>query len=633
MTCSRKGCNSIHSTCRPNNFFTSLQRCSGQCRCDAACLDFGDCCYDYWHFCLGSHHYNINRELPALSEWSEESLDSLSYVNNSVTSLLKYQIYSSLQVKKPVRQYARCKSLSTRYFYFNFQVVDNCPSTLMNLSLKEMCEGPDWLTLAPVYNLDIAVFKNQYCVLCHGLSISKFKPIAVSFHCRKNFVRSKKVDDQMKLGNITAVRRYLFGWCEYSVEVMKNKQHHGTAGLKYEWMMRQSCIKRSRTCYGCEPLCTSFIMHTGRFTPNPFDDGCDLEVLKRRCKLVGVRRFKPKLPSYSLLFSINKNAGLKMRKFSNYSKYSYETYCEGREKLDFFNDTCTLIDLNMIANYRHLFMLNTSKISEKYAILYIIPKLSEKHLQNSEFEPLEFKNESLCYKFIKNNILFTELRKDTSQLHGKFCLIEPEMFEEFTEAYENVKNLLPFGKAVTEVLIFNTFLQNSTENCNSGDVFSTKAYIFNSSGDFMLVTNIGNQQYMARLNESTIVVRLKPDGESLRLKGSVMAFYCRKKKIAGADYLGIVTVVCNSISLAFLFATISLYVMVKPLCLKVACAFPHLALSLFLAQILFQVSQFLHKVQAYLVSKRPRRFFHDDYSDYKNTNLIFNTGKYRFQNA
>ena len=87
------------------------------------------------------------------------------------------------------------------------------------------------------------------------------------------------------------------------------------------------------------------------------------------------------------------------------------------------------------------------------------------------------------------------------------------------------------GTTSTEVLIFNAFLQYSNSNCNSDETFSTKAHIFNISGDFMLAMNVGGQSYMTRLNESTIVVRLRPDGESLKSKGSVLALFCTKRRI------------------------------------------------------------------------------------------------------
>ena len=334
-------------------------------------------------------------------------------------------------------------------------------------------------------------------------------------------------------------------------------------------------------------------MHTRELitTPikaNPFYNDCSLEALKTGCVPVGGGRFIAMLPRYSLLFSINQNSGLKMREFTG-NKYSYETYCEESERLDFFNDTCTLVNSNVTGDIKHLYLLNRSTISEKYAVMSIIAKMPEKQLQES----LKIQNESLCYQVIRNNLIFAELWKDTPQLHSKFCIMVTETFEEFTEAYEYANNLHSAEKTSTEVLIFNAFLQNSTGNCNLEDVLSTKAYIFNVSGDFVLATNVGGQKYMTRLKESTIVVRLTPSGGSLRLKGSVIAIFCRKIETTDDDYLGIITAVCNSISLAFLFATTSLYVMVKPLRLKVVCAIPHLAMSLFFAQIVFQVSSVL----------------------------------------
>ena len=139
-----------------------------------------------------------------------------------------------------------------------------------------MCEGPDRLTLAPVYNLNIAIFQNQYCVLCHGLTVSEFKPMALSFHCQDGLALNKDIDDQIKFGNVTAVRKLLFNKCKYTVEVIKNEQHHGTSGMNPEYMMRQSCTIRNTTFNGCESLCTSFIMHSTAIKVNPFYNVCSL---------------------------------------------------------------------------------------------------------------------------------------------------------------------------------------------------------------------------------------------------------------------------------------------------------------------------------------------------------------------
>ena len=100
---------------------------------------------------------------------------------------------------------------------------------------------------------------------------------------------------------------------------------------------------------------------------------------------------------------------------------------------------------------------------------------------------------------------------------------------------------------------------------------------------------------MRRLNDSVIVVRLKPDEYSLKLKGSVIALICKKRLTADANHFAILTVLCNSTSMIFLFATTGLYIVMKSLRMKVACAIPHLATSLFLAQFFFQVSSIFMK--------------------------------------
>ena len=105
-----------------------------------------------------------------------------------------------------------------------------------------------------------------------------------------------------------------------------------------------------------------------------------------------------------------------------------------------------------------------------------------------------------------------------------------------------------------------------------------------------MVADLDGEKYIALLNESTIIVKLQMRDEvTKKSKGSVLAIFCKRRVASSSKYLGIITVVCNSISMTSLFATTSLYVIMKSLRSNVVCAIPHLATSLFWAQLLFQV--------------------------------------------
>ena len=488
--------------------------------------------------------------------------------------------------------YATCKPLSTEYSW-NFKVIDKCPPTFLNQSLKELCEGPDHLTLAPVYNQNIAIFQNQYCVMCHGLPLSQVKPISLSFTCKRNYI--DKIDEQIKIGNLTAFKRLLFDSCTYTAEVLKNQFHHGTPGLKYEWIARQSCVMRGSTCNGCESLCTSFIMPVRESMVNPFYNGCGLDVLNTHCsRIYQGSRDTPQFPSYSLLFSISSGqSSIKIRKFHSETKKDYDTYCGVQEKLDFFNDTCGRFDPNVLLDNRQLYLPDQSNIAEMYRVIVIDSISHQEVLRNLSYRHFNARNRSMCFQGTMNNPIMNKLWRNTAELENKACIIFPQLFEEFKDAYEFAETVFSKAKISTEILISNVILPFRNINCDSNELFATKANIFNHSGDYMLVADFDMERYMTLLNESVIVAKVQRNSEMKKSKGSVIAFFCRKRMYDTTKYLGIITVVCNSISLTFLFATTSLYVMMKSLRSKVLSAIPHLAISLFWAQLLFQVSYIL----------------------------------------
>ena len=116
--CSEIGCNVIPKPCGANYLILgNIEKCMYQCKCDAVCVYFGDCCYDYWHHCTSSHSITLNQNAQALCNWSRESLESLHDTNNTISSLLKYYIQKNIEVhmQEPLSAYVSCKPLKMNH--------------------------------------------------------------------------------------------------------------------------------------------------------------------------------------------------------------------------------------------------------------------------------------------------------------------------------------------------------------------------------------------------------------------------------------------------------------------------------------------------------------------------------------
>ena len=82
-SCRILGCNNIPGECKGHDHYL----CAQVCKCDEACANFGDCCYDYWHLCKGSHKLEIDENLQELSLWDKNDTEKFQTTNNSMTSL------------------------------------------------------------------------------------------------------------------------------------------------------------------------------------------------------------------------------------------------------------------------------------------------------------------------------------------------------------------------------------------------------------------------------------------------------------------------------------------------------------------------------------------------------------------
>ena len=537
-----------------------------------------------------------------LSKWPPDLIKSLQSINNSISSLLKYYINNNLHhnshlTNHKLREYRSCKRLSHEYKWY-FYVIDKCPKHISNDSLRKECEDPDIFSFTPGYIDGIGFFQNRYCVLWHELHVDEFKQIPLNFDCSK--YTQMKIDKLIGDQNFTAVRILLFNDCKFTADLIENDKFHGTPGLDPEWVIRQSCIVTNRRCEGCELYCSSFKMYVYPNYQNPFYGSCGIEALKTKCldPPHPSNQKRSKLPDYSLIFSINGKAGQeRIRRFSR-SKYRYDTLCESGVK-DFFNDICLDLSAALELQGNGLFYLpNKNDLSDPkiHFINIDVDKFSHNssdtnHTQENIYQcDLLIKN-NFIQKYISENKLLHFPDGDISRIS---CQSTDQTFDDFIDSYYFIKHLLPLPETTTELLFHNVNFQIKGNYCNGSDeAILANSTVFNNSGDFTMIADVEDVKYVFKLNESLIIGKLKlmPPGKN---NGNIADFFaitivCKRNN---PGYLGLVTVVCNSISLTFLFITIAMYLLVKSIHKKMVSSIAHLSVSLFLAQLLFQVSTF-----------------------------------------
>ena len=140
------------------------------------------------------------------------------------------------------------------------------------------------------------------------------------------------------------------------------------------------------------------------------------------------------------------------------------------------------------------------------------------------------------------------------------------------------------------MLIANLDINVNSISCHSFDkLLFLDANVFNFSGDIQVVINTEGRNHHFPLDESAIVAEFHFVEDTENIDISLYAILCQRKDINDI-ILRILTVVCNSISLVFLFLTIVISLTFKSFKSMGASTIPHLATSLFLAQLLLQVS-------------------------------------------
>ena len=126
-----------------------------------------------------------------------------------------------------------------------------------------------------------------------------------------------------------------------------------------------------------------------------------------------------------------------------------------------------------------------------------------------------------------------------------------------------------------------------------------ESQVFAYLGNKTLVFKIQNETYIVPQEDATVISKINFDFNKNKTSVSIFVLLCQK--VNSKSYLGLVTIVCNSISLTSLFITVSLYLMKKSVRSKVAISIPQVSSALFCAQLIFQVKLVLKKWVPYLL--------------------------------
>ena len=583
--------------------------CLDRCKCDDLCVIYGDCCFDYWHLCTSSHNLEISAEMPVLREWSKYAIESVQISNNSISSMLKYYIHlynngnDDISIAMTRWKYTSCRKLSNSYVHYKryYSVIDKCPMTSSEKELKEKCENADVLGFAPVYNKYIGIFQNEYCAMCHGLDAFNYSPMSLNFFCTPP--AKKEISVLLDSGKFKDANEKLYYECSLIVDLIKEMLFQ-TKSVDYAWLLRQSCA--SQKCKGCELFCSSFKTYGSLAnTMNSLSESCNIVGSDTPC--MTDRRpdnLPPRLPDYSLLFSITRNTGLKVKKL-RLDNLTYDTVCEKRAYLDLVSDICT--DLTGAFFIPKAGKVYLPKHDSKFDVFKLIAiNFTTRPVQHKEpsgkftFTPDQGTE---CHKIIKNHVIHEHLSK-MFQKHNEteklICVTLNHTYDFIIDAFHANKNNFHGNEGF---LIYSTDIMFDYHYCNTGDDLSlVKASIVNISGDVMVTVEVYGNKLLILANETIVIGTMKDQDNEFILS----ALVCARNK-SSTNYLGIITVICNSLSMTFLFIVVTISLMIKSIRSKMIISIPQLSAALFLAQLLFQVCKIFNFINRFLSNVKPKQ--------------------------
>ena len=182
--------------------YSCHQRCgemAGKCSCDVSCIIYNTCCLDFVKYC---HHSNGTGN------------------RNDTRDLLE-----TLPPASPVNPYASCTLApnAIERELEHYILVNRCPNNT-DKSLKDLCQNLgnhlDLSKIIPISdNITSIQYANIHCATCHGVHYSRIKPWQPQFNCVQK-------EDQVHLHDLNIKSRiyYLMKECLITFKLPRNAQ-------------------------------------------------------------------------------------------------------------------------------------------------------------------------------------------------------------------------------------------------------------------------------------------------------------------------------------------------------------------------------------------------------------------------
>ena len=389
-------------------------------------------------------------------------------------------------------------------------------------------------------------------------------------------------------GNFRDAKIILYQECSFIADVIP-KMLLEKPPLNYQWLLRQSCA--DQICDGCELFCASFPLYDSLANNiTSLSQGCIIEGFNTICSIGRdpQQHLPDTLPDYSLLFSIKGKTGLKIKRLKH--DMTYDTICQKRAYQNLLKDVC--IDLTnafFVPKYGKIYLPeHDSKLDVFKVIAINFTLLSHQYHKSLERIDVTQDKGAECLQKIKNPAIQEQLSKiflkqNETEMHA--CVMLNYTYDSIIDAFRVNKNNF-YGSG--SLLLFNFDILFNQDYCDVGDdLLLVNVSIVNISGEIMISAVVDDDRLLSALNKSIVIgVIENPENEM-----ALNTLMCKRKK-GYISYLGIITVICNSISMTFLFIVVMLFLMVKSIRSKMVISIPQLATALFFAQLLFQVCEY-----------------------------------------
>ena len=532
-------------------------------------------------------------------------------------------------LKHDLTQLKRCSAFSSSGKQ-NINIITKCLSSYKGSNeIVSRCETtyPDYSHFKPVLILDYGIFQNKDCVICHGLPLTNYIPFQAKFACHNSSMIQRLKQVALKTKNTSALKKALYEMCSFSIEPA-DESASIVATVNYYFkrfkcdytVINDNCHKKPTAFnFMCNSFrapisvevklnitLTRFIINEQKYT-NMFCSTCDGHTPEDTICIVHEKKgvidefFLP-LPDYSLLFDINQDSTA----LAEYVGNNGETKClEG-----YFN---VLLDKCQLFPYRVQKLTSKLIYSPKFVqaftfTAFIYQDISEDMLQlqlnalknvllSQVTKDIEMKVQTASCSDVMPIWMESVAFNKNSQIRSVgICLnvIFPSQHTFSTTFLTDTQNILTTTRSlfsiyssIQEIYLVNTNTSMTNLKCPDEDtLLSVETSIFEINGRNQLFLNIEDKHYFWQMTDFVLLARLYKNG--LQIKVDLTTWICKAK--TKMNYYGVVSVVCNSISIFCLFLTIMTLLWDKKTSGKLYGALVHLSAALLFSQLIFQVS-------------------------------------------